>query len=1379
MNISPSKIAQPLLLPFIIFCLAFIWISFDIGSGPPFKQFSWSSLRDPANWFVPVTFRERFNQPKQEIYPESALISIYCLPEKTKCWAVGENGAILFTANGNLWIPQVSRKKEFLTSVYFINENEGWVTGWKGTLLHTKDGGRTWISQVSNTENNLNSVSFVDDSLGWAAGSNGVLLHTKDGGMTWAPQKTNTDEELMSLNFTSAKQGWVASWEGSVFHTEDGGDKWTQQVSKIEKNFTSLNFINNQQGWVTQSDGILLKTEDGGKNWTQQIISKHRLTLIKFIDSRQGWAIGFGGTLLHTEDGGKNWASSRIASNSNLMSASFINSRQGWVTDENGIWQTENGGKSWTLNVTDTNNDLTSVSFINTNKGWVVGLEGSLLHTEDGGKTWIQQVSNIKNNVKSVKFINANQGWVTGWDTLLYTRDGGKIWEPQKHNDKQDLHAINFLDADQGWLLGWNGIQLHTGDGGKTWLQQVSNIKESLKSVSFINSSQGWGVDSYRKLWRTEDGGRTWVSQLDDMTKLLSSVSFVDSNRGWVVGDEGIILYTVDGGKSWEPQISGTNKDLNSVSFINKDLGWIVGQTGTLLRTQDGGKTWIDQSLHNKEFYKQLRDNRFGPYHQWPSPASTVVFLLSLLWLISRIRKLNETPSAFLSTENGGITDAPLEFPDQDKLNYAPLSKGLAKLIRNIDTKPPLAIGLTAPWGVGKSSVLNMLKQELDGEAKTVFFNAWHYRNDEQILAALIEHIRDQAVPSGISLENVIFRARLFWLRAIRPNWQWWFVALPVFVAVVSYLGEAQDLNRLIDAIKTKMNWLNEDVKSLLAFFPVSLWLFVAAVILIKFRSSILDFLLKPVASFSPALVSELKTAGKELVDATKTTDRNWDNDAGIRYQFQKDFNRICQALGSHRLVILIDDLDRCEYHYIEKIVGTLNFLFSNNSKCYVVMALDWGYVKTALGLAYKEMAKATDDSGMATLGIIPSAEVSSINEAKVREEFAEKYLRKIIQIRVALPDRSLADLLSRIAEPQASTEAFPYKRLLIRVGHSIKAGLKRSINYFTFQNLSGFYKDIRSSKKINILIWLPYIVLKFPFILLNMLFISPFAGRARRHLAKDIYRLGNIFFITVCFSILGTIVAISIHSDETVNGQQQVQPAVVVSDNINSNAANNTKSGQITDSQKSSEPLIVLERQKNSVSIYFLFIQLILGGVLILWIRWFVHQERDSSEFRLAMHDWRHMLEPKIGSPREWRRLENNVRFFMMMSRSMDYRHPFDRFKDNLKLFKNKLIKWAEGEDWPVSEKEEFDEGLATRLLLANIYTQGKLGTELFNSGGGGLEALAELSREDKPIDRVLGDFLSQWIEGNPEHQQFIEKWLAIFAFKLQLPQIKEKLHD
>jgi hypothetical protein len=53
-----------------------------------------------------------------------------------------------------------------------------------------------------------------------------------------------------------------------------------------------------------------------------------------------------------------------------------------------------------------------------------------------------------------------------------------------------------------------------------------------------------------------------------------------------------------------------------------------------------------------------------------------------------------------------------------DQLNYSLYAEAIAEFIRHGDTKPPLAIGILAPWGQGKTTLMKLIQHQLQLKAK-------------------------------------------------------------------------------------------------------------------------------------------------------------------------------------------------------------------------------------------------------------------------------------------------------------------------------------------------------------------------------------------------------------------------------------------------------------------------------------------------------------------------------------------------------------------------------------------------------------------------------------------------------------------------------------
>ena len=179
-------------------------------------------------------------------------------------------------------------------------------------------------------------------------------------------------------------------------------------------------------------------------------------------------------------------------------------------------------------------------------------------------------------------------------------------------------------------------------------------------------------------------------------------------------------------------------------------------------------------------------------YRRYPAPwyYLSLLMLMSLfVWTLSRQprKKLAKTtpqdpyfekkgadmPSAdrAISVADEMVSDRPLGLDDPDPLDFKTIARGLSRFLRNKNTGPPLTIAVTGEWGSGKSTLMNMLREDLTKWGfRPIWFNAWHHQTEEHFLASLLESIRKQAVPRLLTLRGLRFRFRLLWFRS---HWYW------------------------------------------------------------------------------------------------------------------------------------------------------------------------------------------------------------------------------------------------------------------------------------------------------------------------------------------------------------------------------------------------------------------------------------------------------------------------------------------------------------------------------------------------------------------------------------------------------------------------------
>jgi photosystem II stability/assembly factor-like uncharacterized protein len=272
-----------------------------------------------------------YQQDDNEYYPHG--YNDVCFVDAQTGWVVGHGyslgGTILHTQDGGQhWAEQTPAYGEALKSVCFVDPNNGWTVGgfvdeFSGTYIrvieHTADGGATWTGQLYQYEHEpLVTIHFVDVNNGWAAGGRGSIVHTTDGGQTWVDQDSGTTSDLYSVFFTDANTGWCVGPDGTALHTTDGGADWVQQNLGTTDYLSSVYFVDPNNGWIAGGGfypvhPTILHTADGGTTWDLQDTGTDDdgflLYDITFVDQNLGWASGgvpypYEGVMLHTTDGG-------------------------------------------------------------------------------------------------------------------------------------------------------------------------------------------------------------------------------------------------------------------------------------------------------------------------------------------------------------------------------------------------------------------------------------------------------------------------------------------------------------------------------------------------------------------------------------------------------------------------------------------------------------------------------------------------------------------------------------------------------------------------------------------------------------------------------------------------------------------------------------------------------------------------------------------------------------------------------------------------------------------------------------------------------------------------------------------------------------------
>jgi hypothetical protein len=280
------------------------------------------------------------------------------------------------------------------------------------------------------------------------------------------------------------------------------------------------------------------------------------------------------------------------------------------------------------------------------------------------------------------------------------------------------------------------------------------------------------------------------------------------------------------------------------------------------------------------------------------------------------------------------IIDEEIELLDEtDFLNTKVYAHTLQKIIQNAPPERPFTIGLFGEWGSGKSSIIKTVKEELkkknDFKVKFAVFDAWKYSEDafrRSFILSLSKELNIDLPKQEYNLyQNQTQRINDFKIQVSTRTW----VTLGLFLLalLLSYM--------LIPWVRTQALAL----VSLISLYLITSTLFISLKAIIN-----KDILVKTLA-FIQSLVYSKYDEERPLMFSPE--------------QFSKAFEHIIDnaTLGMDRLVIVIDNIDRCEKHYSTELLSTIKGFLESREKVLFILPVD----ETALKRHIRDNHKAND----------------------------------------------------------------------------------------------------------------------------------------------------------------------------------------------------------------------------------------------------------------------------------------------------------------------------------------------------------------------------------------------------------------------------------
>ncbi|MBP1466274.1 AAA family ATPase [Candidatus Chloroploca sp. M-50] len=336
---------------------------------------------------------------------------------------------------------------------------------------------------------------------------------------------------------------------------------------------------------------------------------------------------------------------------------------------------------------------------------------------------------------------------------------------------------------------------------------------------------------------------------------------------------------------------------------------------------------------------------------------------------------------------------APLGYSDlwttEDELGFGASVAALVEVVGGAELRDtPLTVGIYGPWGSGKTSMMRMMCQTLDDRTRhpgvlPIWFDAWRYAQSEALWRALlisvVEEIRTHVVQDDDRLRTLVGKHAIAAGQArpadLKPEREKLEQRLDDMIAGLYRTVEREELGSVsIDWPEVGKAAVGTAVRLGLAAIPF-------------------------VGTVQKALEEAVKAAQGKLAEGEDATAfaqairreraKIYRDQVRSLEQFYSELKELIEAWAEqagYRLVIFIDDLDRC---LPDQALGVLEAIkvFFDARGCVFVLGVDHAIIERGIRIRYKEFA--LSERGAAP-GAFPVPE--------------RDYLEKIVQIPFALP---------------------------------------------------------------------------------------------------------------------------------------------------------------------------------------------------------------------------------------------------------------------------------------------------------------------------------------------------------------------------------------
>lgn len=242
-----------------------------------------------------------------------------------------------------------------------------------------------------------------------------------------------------------------------------------------------------------------------------------------------------------------------------------------------------------------------------------------------------------------------------------------------------------------------------------------------------------------------------------------------------------------------------------------------------------------------------------------------------------------------------------------DMLFYSPYANTIVNFIKEPELTP-LTIGLYGSWGAGKSSLLQLIQQNIDHDTKDIVcisLNAWQFEGYEDAKVAIMESLL-----KSLQSNETFFEKAGEKIKSLLSRIDFLKLGKNILFKGVPYVVTALTGNPIPIAVNLSAELSNPD-----------------------------------------DIISKLETFKNDYIKAAGDSETQTENVRKFRIEFEK---MLAEVTSVKTLVVIVDDLDRCTP---DRIIDTLEAikLFLSVKKTTFIVAVDQRIIEYAVNIKYPQ----------------------------------------------------------------------------------------------------------------------------------------------------------------------------------------------------------------------------------------------------------------------------------------------------------------------------------------------------------------------------------------------------------------------------------------